>query len=56
LAGQKFIFTGSMIHGSGLFSFMSATIEHQTIFTFTDPKLEALLHGIDLIKVKNIIW
>ena len=44
-----------MIYGSGLFSFMSATIEHQTIFTFTDPKLEALLHGIDLIKVKNII-
>jgi uncharacterized membrane protein len=55
LAGQKLIFTGSMIHGSGLFNFMTATVEHKSAFTFTDPKIEALLHGIDLIEVNLFI-
>ncbi|XP_046636731.1 4-coumarate--CoA ligase-like 7 [Daphnia pulicaria] len=50
LVGQKLMFTGSMVHGSGLFNFTRGTVEHKVIFTFSDPKLEAILHGINLIK------
>jgi hypothetical protein len=53
LAGQTFMFTGSMMHGSGLFYSMRATAEHATAFTFTVPTLEGLLQGIDTIKVRT---
>ncbi|XP_046636730.1 4-coumarate--CoA ligase-like 7 [Daphnia pulicaria] len=54
LAGQTFMFTGSMMHGSGLFYSMRATAEHATAFTFTVPTLEGLLQGIDTIKPTRI--
>jgi uncharacterized membrane protein len=55
LVGQKLMFTGSMVHGSGLFNFTRGTVEHKVIFTFSDPKLDAILHGINLIKVVRIL-
>lgn len=52
LVGQTFMFTGSMMHGSGLFYSMRATAEHATAFTFTVPTVEAYLQGIDKVKVR----
>jgi uncharacterized membrane protein len=52
---QNLMFTGSMVHGSGLFNFTRGTVEHKVMFTFSDPKLDAILHGINLIKVVRIL-
>ncbi|KAK4025575.1 hypothetical protein OUZ56_014636 [Daphnia magna] len=50
MVGQKFMFTHSMIHGTGLFSFMKSTVDHRNTFTFSNANLEALLQGIHSIK------
>ncbi|XP_059353083.1 uncharacterized protein LOC130688491 [Daphnia carinata] len=50
MVGQKFMFNHSMIHGTGLFSFMRSTVDHRNTFTFSNANLEALLQGIHSIK------